>query len=190
MKWWTFKKIFLVILLAFLIAPLALHAQEEKKDDANKDSNEVQAGEADSGSGGNDADKGDESVNESFATSASEVWNPPNRREPFSNPVQKAKQGGEGDARIITKSGRRPPGIQGMELKEIELVGILLVKGVYKAMFVGSDDFAYLLIADDEIWDSKVKEIDMNCVTFEQETEDLRFRVRRIKTVRKCLSTD
>jgi Tfp pilus assembly protein PilP len=119
-----------------------------------------------------------------------EVWNPENRRDPFASLIQKvAKTGGDQD-KIITREGKRPDGIEGMDLKDIQLVGIFLVKGAYKAMFVGSDDYPYLLIVGNQIWDGRIKEIDFNCVTFEQEAEDPRFLVRRMKPVKRCLETE
>jgi len=186
------RRIILILLAVSL--PVILFAQEadKKKDDKKKDVEGSKITEAvpETKSDTKKEGEGSDDAIQEFITSATDVWNPPNRREPFSSPIQKIRTGAGGDERVIVKKGKRPPGIEGMELKELELVGVLFVKGIYKAMFIGSDDFAYTLQPGEEIWDSKVKEIDMNCVTFEQETEDVRFLVRRIKTVRKCLETE
>lgn len=119
-----------------------------------------------------------------------DVWNPENRRDPFASLIQKATKGGGEQERIITKEGPRPEGIEGMELKDVQLVGIFFVKGSYKAMFIGNDDYPYLLNSGFELWNARIKEIDFNCVTFEQESEDPRFLVRRMKPVKKCLETE
>jgi len=119
-----------------------------------------------------------------------EVWNPENRRDPFASLIQKVARAGGDQDKVLTREGKRPDGIEGMELKDIQLVGIFFVKGIYKAMFLGSDDYPYLLAVGYQIWDGRIKEIDFNCVTFEQETEDLRFLVRRMKPVKRCLETE
>jgi len=119
-----------------------------------------------------------------------EVWNPENRRDPFASLIQKVSKAGGSEDKIIAREGKRPDGIEGMDLKDIQLVGIFLVKGAYKAMFVGSDDYPYLLTVGNQIWDGRIKEVDFNCVTFEQEAEDPRFLVRRMKPVKRCLETE
>ncbi|MBN2136023.1 MAG: pilus assembly protein PilP [Acidobacteria bacterium] len=181
----------LFIVLLFTLSSVLLIAQEDKKDKDKKKKDESKSviTETDSGTDDSAAEDSAEPI-EDLTKGTAEVWNPKNRREPFSDPVQKAKTASAGDTRVLTKEGKRPAGIEGMDLKELEIVGILFIKGSYKAMCIGSDDQPYTLNQGQEIWDSRVKEIDMNCVTFEQETEDIRFLVRRMRTVRRCLENE
>ena len=186
-------KITLILLLIILLPLTVLSQQESDKAKAEKKNKEdLKTTETEDAKKAykNDLKAPDSDGVINLTGDQSDVWNPKERRDPFASLIQKVAKPGENEYRVIVQPGKRPSGIGGMELKEIELAGILFIKGEYKAMFIGSDDISYLLSVNDQIWDGTVKEIDMNCVTFEQETEDLRFLVRRMKTIRRCLDTE
>lgn len=170
--------------------------KEEKKKDDKKDDKKTTPAVPESGSEKKATESDLKAPEETLETvqdmtvGQPEVWNPENRRDPFTSLIQKTVKSGSGEERVVAREGKRPDGIEGMDLKDIQLVGIFFIKGAYKAMFVGSDAYPYLLTVGNQIWDGRVKEIDFNCVTFEQETEDLRFLVRRMKPVKRCLETE
>jgi Tfp pilus assembly protein PilP len=199
------KKILIISCIVFplmIILPSTLVAQqtkekanqkkEEKKKDDKKETAAPQQTTTDKKATESDLKAPEENMDtvQDMTVGQGEVWNPENRRDPFASLIQKVAKSGAEEYKVLTREGKRPDGIEGMELKDIQLVGIFFIKGVYKAMFVGSDDYPYLLISGSQIWDGRIKEIDFSCVTFEQETEDLRFLVRRMKPVKRCLETE
>ena len=199
------KKILLIIAIALpliISLPSYIAAQqtkdkagqkkEEKKKDEKKETTAPQQTTTEKKATESDLKAPEENTDtvQDMTAGQGEVWNPENRRDPFASLIQKVARTGAEEYKVVTREGKRPDGIEGMELKDIQLVGIFFIKGVYKAMFVGSDDYPYLLTVGGQIWDGRIKEIDFSCVTFEQETEDLRFLVRRMKPVKRCLETE
>lgn len=195
------KKALIVIAIALpLIFSLSLPAagqqakdkSTQKKEEKKKDTPAPQQTSGDKKATESDLKAPEENLEsvQDMTGGPGEVWNPENRRDPFASLIQKVAKSGAEEYKVVTREGKRPDGIEGMELKDINLVGIFFIKGVYKAMFVGNDDYPYLLTAGSQIWDGRIKEIDFSCVTFEQETEDLRFLVRRMKPVKRCLETE
>ena len=90
------------------------------------------------------------------------LYHPQSLRDPFVNPYEKRAQ-----ARRIKK-----PGIAGMLISEVELVGILKKGNEYIAFFNGTDNLGYFLKVNDELEDGRIKEIILEAVVFEQRIED------------------
>ncbi len=67
---------------------------------------------------------------------------------------------------------KRPPGIEGMAISELALVGIIRGQLGAHAVFVGTDLKAYTLTVGDAVYDGKVKSIADNMVIFEQQAFD------------------
>lgn len=89
-------------------------------------------------------------------------YRPKSTRDPFENPFKKRAQ-----QRRLQK-----PGIAGMLINEVELVGILKKADEYIAFFNGTDNLGYFLRVNDELEDGRIKEITLEMVVFEQRIED------------------
>ena len=89
-------------------------------------------------------------------------YRPKSLRDPFVSPYIKRTQ----QRRIIR------PGIAGMLISEVELVGIIKKGGEYIAFFNGTDNLGYFLKANDELGDGRIREITIDMVIFEQRIED------------------
>jgi Tfp pilus assembly protein PilP len=63
----------------------------------------------------------------------------------------------------------RPPGIEGMDVQELELVGIVELETDSIAFFNGTDNLGYFLRVGDRVYDGKLVRIDRDKVVFEQE---------------------
>jgi len=63
----------------------------------------------------------------------------------------------------------RPPGIEGMDIQELELVGIVVMDAGNIAFFNGTDNLGYFLRVGDRVYDGKLVGIDRDKVVFEQE---------------------
>lgn len=91
------------------------------------------------------------------------------RRDPFiplirdRGPRQQAA--GE-EAPVLTRP--RPPGIAGMDIAEIDLVGVVVMANRTIAHFNGSDNFGYFLGVGGEVYDGKIVTIEDDRVVFEQ----------------------
>jgi Tfp pilus assembly protein PilP len=63
----------------------------------------------------------------------------------------------------------RPPGIEGMDVQELELVGIVEMESGSIAFFNGTDNHGYFLRVGDRVYDGRIERIDRDKVVFEQE---------------------
>jgi hypothetical protein len=94
-------------------------------------------------------------------------YDPAGRRDPFRSLYEQVK----------TVHGKRPPGVAGMLVAEIDLSGIVKDSGAGDvAFFNGSDNKGYFLRVGDRVYDGTVIAIDSNkgVVTFRQQVDDPR----------------
>lgn len=115
-----------------------------------------------------------EKDNESVITGSHFSYDPAGRRDPF-EPLIKS------DA--VKPDGKRPKGIAGMLVNEIDLKGVATdVQGNPVAMFRGSDSRGYTLRVGEVVYDGRVLAIDPRRgeVVFRQQVDD----PRRIKPYR------
>ena len=115
-----------------------------------------------------------ETENEAVITGRHFTYDPAGRRDPFEPLVR---------ATPLGKRGKRPKGIAGMLVSEIDLRGISTdVRGGSLALFTGSDNRGYTLRVGDVVYDGRVISIDkaMGIVVFRQNVDD----PRRIKPYR------
>lgn len=111
---------------------------------------------------------------ESVITGRHFTYDPAGRRDPF-EPLVKATP--------TAATGKRPKGIAGMLVSEIDLKGIVIdSRGYPAALFNGSDNRGYTLRVGDVVYDGRVLSIDPDrgVVVFRQNVDD----PRRIKPYR------
>ena len=111
--------------------------------------------------------------NEAVVTGRHFTYDPAGRRDPFEPLVRARKQ----------FKGKRPKGIAGMLVSEIDLKGIIVdPEGEPLAMFQGSDNRGYTLRVGDYVYDGRLISIDprRGIVVFRQQVDD----PRRIKPYR------
>ncbi len=104
-------------------------------------------------------------------------FSPGNRRDPFLNP-NLAKKGVE-DPNEEEPRGQAPPGIAGMYIAQVKLLGIVFSEDVPTAVFLGTDQRSYFLQESDKLFDGHVKKIGEDSVLLVRET---RFRSGKIAT--------
>ena len=112
--------------------------------------------------------------NEAVLSGRQFTYDPAGRRDPF-EPLIKADAG--------KPDGKRPKGVAGMMIAEIDLRGVATdVNGQPVALFRGSDNRPYSLRAGDIVYDGRVLSIDARRgeVVFRQQVDD----PRRIKPYR------
>jgi len=112
--------------------------------------------------------------NEAVLSGRQFTYDPAGRRDPF-EPLIKAEAG--------KPDGKRPKGVSGMMIAEIDLRGVATdVNGQPVALFRGSDNRPYSLRAGDIVYDGRVLSIDARRgeVVFRQQVDD----PRRIKPYR------
>jgi hypothetical protein len=110
------------------------------------------------------------------------AYDPEGRRDPFESLVK---------AQPVIK-GKRPKGIKGMLVTEIDLQGITQdIAGRPLALFNGSDNVGYTLREGDLVYDAHLIEIDIprGFVVFRQEVDDPR-RIKPYRDVTKRLNPD
>lgn len=115
-----------------------------------------------------------EKDNESVITGSHFTYDPAGRRDPF-EPLIKSDS--------IKPDGKRPKGIAGMLVNEIDLRGVATdIHGNPVAMFRGSDSRGYTLRVGEVVYDGRVLAIDPRRgeVVFRQQVDD----PRRIKPYR------
>jgi hypothetical protein len=96
------------------------------------------------------------------------VYDPAGRRDPFRSLLEIVKP----------SQGKRPPGIAGMLVTEIDLVGTIKDRsGGDLAFFMGSDNKGYFLKVGDEVYDGTLIAVDPRAgtVTFRQQVDDPRL---------------
>ena len=118
-----------------------------------------------------------EKDSEAVITGRHFTYDPAGRRDPFEPLVRATPLGAR---------GKRPKGIAGMLVSEIDLKGISTdVRGAPMALFSGSDNRGYHLRVGDVVYDGRVISIDevRGVVVFRQNVDD----PRRIKPYRDVL---
>ena len=105
---------------------------------------------------------------EALITGQSFSYNPEGRRDPFRSPF--GSKPGSG--------GKRPPGLAGMLVAEINLTGVVHdPRDGDVAVVMGSDNKGYFLRVGDEVYDGTIIAIDsrQGALTFRQQIDDPRM---------------
>ncbi len=92
-----------------------------------------------------------------------------NRRDPFLSPLGSKK--GQKPVDEQASRGPRPPGIGGMFIDEVTLLGIVSQDGDQTAIFRGADRRAYFLHEGDRFYDGSVAKIGADSVSITRETK-------------------
>jgi len=94
-------------------------------------------------------------------------YEPNNRRDPFLNPLllKKAENPDEEVPR-----GNPPPGIAGMYIKDVDLLGFSISPEGTTAVFRGSDKRVYFLHAGDRMFDGYIKSVSFDSVLLIRES--------------------
>ncbi len=95
-------------------------------------------------------------------------YNPDNRRDPFLDPLANRKRAADPDAEA--PRGQQPPGIAGMYIAQVRLVGIANGE-TFTAVFEGTDKRAYFLKEKDKLFDGYIKKIEADAVILTRETK-------------------
>ncbi len=96
-----------------------------------------------------------------------------NRRDPFLNPIILRKESDlkrKSDEEEVAR-GNAPPGITGMYVAQVSLVGISASTEKRTAVFRGTDKRAYFLQEGDKVFDGYVKKIGTDDVLMIRETQ-------------------
>ncbi|HYK90525.1 MAG TPA: hypothetical protein VE398_17260 [Acidobacteriota bacterium] len=109
------------------------------------------------------------SVVEALAVSAGVRYQSQGRRDPFFNPL--LKKPGKVVVDEEEPRGLRPPGIGGMSIDQVALLGIASQEEDQVAIFRGSDGRAYFLHQGDRLYDGSVAKIGADTVTLVRETK-------------------
>ena len=94
-------------------------------------------------------------------------YNPAGRRDPFRNLFESMR---------LTPGGKRPRGVAGMLVAEVDLVGIVKDDQADIALLIGSDNKGYFLQVGDAVFDGTVMAVDprLGTITFRQKVDDPR----------------
>lgn len=98
-------------------------------------------------------------VKDQGAAHKSSRYDPGTQGDPFLNPLRKK---GNGKKTLVDEEedrGQPPPGIAGMYIAQVVLLGTSVRDGGVVAVFQGTDKRAYFLRAGDRLFDGHVKEI-------------------------------
>ncbi len=90
------------------------------------------------------------------------------RRDPFLSPLGSKKAQKPADEEVLR--GARPPGIGGMFIDQVALLGIVSQDGDQTAIFRGTDSRAYFLHEGDKLYDGSVTKIGADAVSMTRET--------------------
>jgi len=104
-------------------------------------------------------------------------FDPGNHPDPFLNP-NLAKKRSE-DPNEEEPRGQAPPGIAGMYIAQVKLLGTVFGEDLPAAVFLGTDQRSYFLQESDRLFDGYVKKIRADSVLLIRET---RFRSGKITT--------
>jgi Tfp pilus assembly protein PilP len=85
------------------------------------------------------------------------------RRDPFRSLL---------NGRMREDLGQRPPGLRGMAVDEVRLLGILKVPEGYLAILEGTDKMSYLVQPGAVLWDGTVERIEPGQVVFKVQVAD------------------
>jgi hypothetical protein len=91
-----------------------------------------------------------------------------NRRDPFLNPTLLEKKGDTPDEEV--SRGQPPPGISGMFIAQVGLIGVSFRDDSSTAVFQGPDHRAYFLQKGDRLFDGYLKEVGSDFVSLVRET--------------------
>jgi hypothetical protein len=158
-RWVWFVAIIALALLVTLSSPAFL-AQETSAETPEIPEQDTSAGEA--------AVEQILRQQESLITGQGFSYNPEGRRDPFRSPFGAVTAGG----------GKRPPGLAGMLVAEIDLTGVVHdPRDGDVAVVMGSDNKGYFLRVGDEVYDGTIIAIDsrQGTVTFRQQIDDPRM---------------
>jgi Tfp pilus assembly protein PilP len=86
-------------------------------------------------------------------------YDPGDRRDPFLNPLRTQKRKTAATIDEEEDRGQPPPGIAGMYIAQVALLGTSIRDGAMVAVFQGTDKRAYFLREGDRLFDGHVKEI-------------------------------
>ena len=95
-------------------------------------------------------------------------YEPSNRRDPFLNPLLFKKKE---DVDEEVQRGNPPPGIAGMKINDVELLGFSIGPEGKTAVFKGTDKRVYFLHEGDRMFDGYVKVINLDSVQLIHETK-------------------
>lgn len=95
-------------------------------------------------------------------------YEPSDRIDPFLNPLTRRKNESPDEE---APKPTPPPGIAGMNVQDVELVGVSKRKEGYTAVFRGTDKRVYFLHIGDRLFDGYVKDIGADSVQMIRETK-------------------
>jgi Tfp pilus assembly protein PilP len=95
-------------------------------------------------------------------------YEPTNRTDPFLNPLTRRKNENPDEE---APKPTPPPGIAGMNVQEVELVGVSKSREGYTAVFRGPDKRVYFLHIGDHLFDGYLKDIGADSVQMIRETK-------------------
>jgi len=91
------------------------------------------------------------------------TYDPAGRRDPFRSLLVRPEKG---------QVGRRPPGIAGIAVDDVQLQGIWKTRAGFVAQIRGTDNKSYLLRAGDLLYDGEVLRVGPNELTLRQNIND------------------
>lgn len=91
------------------------------------------------------------------------------RRDPFLSPIPPKKKDENPDEEL--PRGQQPPGIGGMFMAQVKLLGVAFDEGPPTAIFQGTDKRAYFLLEKDKLFDGYLKKIEPDSVILIRETK-------------------
>ena len=91
------------------------------------------------------------------------------RRDPFLSPVPPKRKDENPDEEL--PRGQQPPGIGGMFMAQVKLLGVARNEGPPTAVFQGTDGRAYFMLEKDKLFDGYVKKIEPDSVILIRETK-------------------
>jgi Tfp pilus assembly protein PilP len=87
------------------------------------------------------------------------IYRPEGRRDPFWNLLQ---------GKTVRENRQSIEGIGGLLIDELDLEGIMQVRGKYRAMLKGPDSRGYIVTVGDKVYDGEVVVIDRNSISFKK----------------------
>ena len=105
---------------------------------------------------------------ESAAVYGGVRFEPSNRRDPFLNPLLFGKKA---DVDEEVERGTPPPGIAGMRINDVVLLGFSVSPEGKTAVFKGTDKRVYFLHQGDRMFDGYIKAVNIDSVLLIRETK-------------------
>jgi Tfp pilus assembly protein PilP len=87
------------------------------------------------------------------------IYRPEGRRDPFWNLLQ---------GKNVRENRQSIGGIAGLLIDELDLEGIMQVRGKYRALLKGPDSRGYIVSVGDKVYDGEVLVIDRNSISFKK----------------------